>query len=264
MKKNLGYIAPVPDPKLYLAGVNSKLPKVVLQPDRDWSKSAPKFEPQCQKFETYNCASFNTLNPIETIFKRLGIDDNYSDRWVGIIAGTDPARGGNSPVTVAEAIRKNGLIPESMLPWGDYLENVGEYYSFKGADEVACRKAGQEWLDTWEFGYEVVPLDANSIKEALLYSPLGVAVNAWRKEGDLYSSTVGEGSNHWTMIIRPQWLIEDSYIDDGTPLKNLTPDYPFGFILRYHLALKPKVKKKLPIWKRTLELMSMWLDEIMK
>ena len=46
------------------------------------------------------------------------------------------------------------LIPEEMLPMSG-VDNIDEYYSFKGADK-ACLKAGQDWLAKHDFKYEDV------------------------------------------------------------------------------------------------------------
>jgi len=244
--KIYGYIEPLITEEHYVLG-SSKLNQVVLQIDGDWLPYTPFFEPQQRQFETYNCTSFNTLNCLETLFKRLGVDGNYSDRFLGIVAGTKPP--GNDPHVVAEAIRKHGLIPEAMLPFSDDLKTVEEYYSFKGADEAECRKAGKEWLKKWNFGHEWVfqgdvPNRAESMLEALKYSPLGVSVNAWKKNGDLYTKVKGSRDNHWTACIVGYdkdnfWLIDDSYLDQEKPLKKLDWNYPFGFCKRFHVEERP-------------------------
>ena len=47
-------------------------------------------------FETFNCVSFGTLSAIETMMFRLfGEKVNYSDRWIGIMAGTNAGTNGN-------------------------------------------------------------------------------------------------------------------------------------------------------------------------
>ena len=47
-------------------------------------------------FETFNCVSFGTLSAIETLMFRLfGEKVNYSDRWIGIMAGTNAGTNGN-------------------------------------------------------------------------------------------------------------------------------------------------------------------------
>ena len=245
MPKNSGFIEPTLTEDNYLLG-SSPLPQIVLQESGDWSMFAPKFEPQRKKFETYNCTSFNTLDCIQRLLKRLGIDENYSDRFTGITAGTK--EGGNDPHTVAEALRKNGLIPEDLLPFSDNLKNLDEYYSFKGADEAKCRKAGLAWLDRFEFGHEYVfhPSDTNKqekMMEALKYSPLGVSVDAWNEYEGVYIKDQGARDNHWTVCVvgfvkDKYWIIDDSYLAGGNNFKKLAWNYDFGWAKRYHISKK--------------------------
>jgi len=204
--KNTGFIKPNIDHKQYvLGGLN--VPFNVLKPDGDWRSDRRPIK-EIQKnihFDTFNCTSFNTLNQIEQyMYVRYGLEVNYSDRWLGIIAGTKPP--GNDPHVVYEAIRKYGLIDESMLPFTDEITTVEDYYSFKGGDEQACYKAGREWLEKFDFKHEWIfnpdmniPLDEkiNNIKEALKVSPLAMAVYAW--ECDHRDVYIRNGPDvHWT------------------------------------------------------------------
>lgn len=248
MNKNTGFVKPKIRKDHYVLG-GGMLPEEILQPDGNWSNFLPDFEPQNKKFETYNCTGFNTLNAIETILRRLGIEENYSDRWLGIIAGTKYP--GNDPHIVAEAIRKYGLIPESMLPFTEDLESIDEYYSFKGGDREACYKAGQEWLERFDFGHEWVfnggKDKQEKMIEALKCSPLGVSVYAWKKRNGLYIKPKGGEDNHWTLNIvgvkeKEYWLIDDSYLDDGNSLKYLDWNYDFGFCKRYSIKIKEPKK----------------------
>lgn len=248
-KEARGFIAPVITEDNYVLGAGM-VPKVVIKPDGDWT-NIPDKEDQNKKFETYNCTSFNTLNRIEQLeYLLTGKWPNYSDRFVGIIAGTKPP--GNDPHTVAEAIRKYGLVPEEMLPFSDDLENVDEYYSFKGGDEVACYKAGQEWLKKWEFMHEYVfthttPKEEipKRILESLKYSPLGISVTAWEM-ADLIYIDGGLPNNHWTGLVKGvpnvKWIANDSY---DPYLKDLDWNYKFSFCKRYFLKIRttPASKK---------------------
>src|SRR3990167_9474329 len=129
--KNSGLvISPVKDEQAYILGTG-QVPQVVLQENADWTTSLPSNEKQNDRYERYNCTAYGTTNAIEILmFKLFGERVNYSDRWVGIISGTKVT--GNDPHLVCEAIRRYGLIPEEMLP--DNVNNIDEYYSFKGAD----------------------------------------------------------------------------------------------------------------------------------
>jgi hypothetical protein len=202
-----GFIEPKIDPTHYVLG-QGNVNLQVLEPTGDWSDSLPAIEKQSvPTFDTYNCTGFGATNQVEIyLLKRYGIKANYSDRWVGIIAGTDAKRGGNDPHTVYEAIRKYGLIPEEMLPFDDSITTAEEYFSFKGADREACYEAGRKWLEHFDFFHEWVfhpdsGLTAeerlHNMRVALKYSPLCVAVYAWEQdERGVFVDVFGP--NHWT------------------------------------------------------------------
>lgn len=202
--KYTGFIKPQIDHTHYMLG-SSPVPLKVIRENGDWSLYLPEKELQNIKFETYNCTSFNTLNQIEVYMKAVfGETVNYSDRWLGIIAGTKEP--GNDPHVVMEAIRKHGLIPESMLPDDPKLASIDEYYSFMGADEAKCRAEGQRWLEKWDFKHEWVfspdqPQEEkiNNMKVALKYSPLALAVYAWAEDAHGVYIRLGDDC-HWTMV----------------------------------------------------------------
>lgn len=259
--KNSGFIKDIKDIDQYVYGASS-LPKVVLQADRDWRSFLPAFEPQLKRgIETYNCTSFNTLTPIEILMRRLfgdiGSSRNYSDRALGIFAGTKPP--GNSPHKVAETIRKCGLNTEVSLPFSNDIQTVEEYYSFKGANEKDCIAEGKGWLTQFEFGHEWVfegfmPLSEKQRRmwECLQYSPLAGSVDAWVEENGLYIHPPYVAENHWTDIVAAEWGVCWWAFDTYEPeLKKLAWDYDFGQVKRYHLSEKTVVSEpKISWWER--------------
>ena len=112
MIKNYGLIiSRNPDKRDFILG-GGNVPKVVLRPNGDWT-DIPDKEMQQRRFETYNCTGFNTLASIEKlVYVLTGEKVNYSDRFLGIVAGTKPP--GNDPSVVAQAVRKFGCIPEEI------------------------------------------------------------------------------------------------------------------------------------------------------
>ena len=248
---NYGFLKPKIEKEHYVLG-QGNVPFQILQPLGDWSDSLPEGEAQSiPSFDTYNCTGFNSSNQIEQyMFKAFDIKANYSDRWIGIIAGTDPAKGGNDPHTVYEAIRKNGLIPEEILPFSSDITTAEEYFSFKGANREACYIEGRKWLSQYDFKHEWVftteqPLDEkiNNIKVALKYSPLAISVFAWVKDArDIYIS-LGE-PNHWTSMYAQKDFsnIFDSY-------------FPWTKVVEQNIMYCKRIsisKKKISIspWKR--------------
>jgi hypothetical protein len=215
--KNYGLILkPISDDKKAFILGSSSMPFTIRQADGNWKQYLPEAERQSGMNDTFNCTGFGTLTQIEVFMKAVfGEDVNYSDRALGIFAGTWPP--GNDPQKVYEAIRKNGLVPESMLPFID--APADEYYSFKGADEAACRKAGEEWKEKYEFLHEWVFGDGltweerkQNMRVAIKSSPLALAVYAWKKNTkDIYVSKGVE--NHWVMCYSVDDLerVFDSY-----------------------------------------------------
>ena len=234
-----GFIPPKPKPENYVLG-DGNVPQVVLQPNSDWIEFLPVEEKQnIEGIETYNCVSFGTLSAIEVMMFRLfGEKVNYSDRFVGIMAGTK--EGGNDPDTVCEAIRKYGLIPEEMLPFSG-VDNVDEYYSFKGADQEACLKAGQDWLAKHDFKYEDVfkpnePLE-EKIKKIIIslkFSILGVAVEAWILDERGVYIRLGQ-ENHWTVAYNQNQFT--GIFDTYEPFLKKA-DQNFSWCKRFHINRK--------------------------
>ena len=239
-----GFIAPQITDDNFVLGSDASLPQNFINPSGDWTPYITDFEPQRKHFETSNCTGYATIKCVQMLLKKMGIRANYADRFLGIVAST--TQFGNDPHTVAQAIRHHGLIPEEMMPFSNDLQNVSEYYSFKGADEAKCRAEGLKWLEKYTFGHEWVfkgKTDKAKMIDALRMSPLGVSVCAWRKQGEYYVKSKNEQDNHWTVCVvgfvkDKYWMIADTYIDDGEPIKKLAWDYPFQYCKRYSIEQK--------------------------
>jgi len=248
MLKEYGFIEPIIEEDHYVLG-GGFVPKVNLKPELGWGSKNILKERQNLRFETWNCTGFDTLQCLERLeYVIIGKEVNYSDRWLGIVAGT--GIGGNDPHKVAEAIRKHGLIPEQMLPWSEDLKNVNEYYSFKGADEDKCRAEGKRWLETHKFLHEWVFKGSHSLEErakrmieALDYSPLGISVTAWFKQGDVYVDN-GARNTHWTSEIdyvkNISWEADDSYLEGDSSTKHIAWEHNIRFCKRYYLEIIDK------------------------
>lgn len=248
MKKYKGFIEPVIDNTHWFLGSGASAFEIFVE-DGNWKKYLPEGELQSRNgIETFNCTGFNTLNAIETLEYRItGIRPNYSDRWLGIMAGTSAEKGGNDPHTVAEAIRKYGLIPEEMLPFTEDIKTPEEYYSFKGGDEKACREAAQKWLNAHEFTHDWVfkmeqPIDEKiqNMKTALKSSPLALSVFAWSADQRGVYVSLSQ-ANHWTsMYSLGEFLnIFDSY----DPFLKLVEQNSM-FCKRYSIKIKEFTPEK--------------------
>jgi len=258
--KNTGFIAPQTFANNYVLG-NINVPFKVLKEDGDWTANKrPEKELQiAHNYDTYNCTSFNTLNQIEQyMYVAFGETVNYSDRWLGIVAGTRPP--GNDPHIVMEAIRKYGLIPESMLPFTMDIGTVDEYYSFKNADEEACRAEGLRWLEKNDFKHEWcflpnqdIPLEEkiHNMKLSLKASPLSIAVYAWALDSRGVYIRYNNADTHWTSCYKIDDLqrVFDSY----DPIeKNVNQE--IFYAKRIHIE-----KRVVEVKKKLLERLLAWL-----
>src|SRR3990167_2731915 len=245
---NYGYIKDVIDPTDYVLG-SLQIPIEVLVPSGQWDEFIPVDEIQrTEKYETFNCTAFGTLNCLEFLFKRLfGEIRNWSERYVGIAAGTRPP--GNSPKKVIETIRKaSGVIDDDLLPMSK-ANTVEEYYSpdplpvlliWKGEDFLRDYKINYEWVFSEVRKYN----QKEAIKEALRYSPLGVAVYAWQYDFDkkVYVRPKGGEDNHWCALYGFEegkyWKCFDSY---NSSVKFLDWNYDFDRVMRYRISKVEKV-----------------------
>jgi len=222
--------------------LGSSVPKIVLVPNRDWKSYNTGFEDQKKNaVETMGCTGFNTHDSIQRIGKlRYGTDDNYSDRYLNIGAGT--TRSGNSPHKVAEAIRQYlGCIPEEKLPFDETITSWAKYYSPKPLPQELMN-IGTKWRNEHEFLHEWVFLPNQSLREkqdriweALKYSPVSTSVYGWRWNGQFYYKNTSDTDNHWTVIVNgvygKYWEVDDTY---EPYIKKLKWDYDFSYGKKYH------------------------------
>lgn len=241
--KNTGFRRPtITEDNHILGGLGS--PKTILCPDRNWLPYIPDGEIQRRRIETSSCTEFGTTNAIETLESRqFSSVSNYSERFVAIGSGND--ENGNDPHVVAEWIRANGLVGESILPFDDSIDSFAKYLSPNPLTQE-LKDIGKQWLTIYKLNHEYVFKDEDSLKdkqkkllEALQYSPIGVSVTAWRKGSDSYYKEPGDQDNHWTLLINGEegkpWTVNDSYLDDGEFIKKLDWNYDFGTAKLYIL-----------------------------
>src|SRR5438552_867793 len=77
-------------PEHWVMGANSEIKGEPLMPNADWTTYCPKGEVQKNTFfDSFNCTGFGYTNRLEILYKRVfGKERNFSDRGVGIVAGT--------------------------------------------------------------------------------------------------------------------------------------------------------------------------------
>jgi hypothetical protein len=230
----LDKIAPEKD---YVLGGFGSLGGEVLQPNGQWDDYLPKDEFQNHRgFDPLSCVSFGTTNCIETLIRRVyARADNYSDRWLAKKTGTDKQRG-NSPHTVAEFMRKSGVIVEELWPFTQDIGSFEKYYA-----EPPQNLDTQAVPFVAEFGlkHEYVLANPAEMKKALQYSPLGASVYAWphRDANGYYFKLPGETDNHFVMLYGFEdgkyWKVFDS---SDNSHKKVRWDTQFQLVKRYSLT----------------------------
>lgn len=267
-----GFVEPVLKPEDYISDTERSISKLgfadeILRPDGQWDDFLPEEETQIKATDTANCTAFGATSSAEIVIKnKFGELNNYSDRFLGIRAGTRPP--GNDPQVVFETLRKTGAIPEELLPFSEELKNAEEYYSFKGADEELCGKAAKEWLSKYKLKHEWLPLNPTpeQIKEALKRSPLAVAVYAWAEQNGKY---IRLGSDtHLTILYGFYENGDFKCWDSYAPFKKrLDKNFGFKWVKKIHIepALTPQEKnifsQILDALAKILTLQFLWLEK---
>lgn len=231
--KGFGLIERLPEPDDFVLGSANQALKVVLSPERDYTKYLPVAEAQARNFDSYSCVSFSADNNLEIIYKRqFGTEVNWSDRFTSSMSGTVPNQG-NGFKTVADSIRKNGMVLEEDYPFG----GVDDYeYVKKPAQNVIDK--GQAWLLAFEVQYEWVDwggCHAQKLYDALQFGPLKVSADATAlRTGDI-SNAVNHAVTIYKGIEGKSFSIFDHY-------DAYTYDVPwkfyFGSAMQYSLLKK--------------------------
>lgn len=254
-QKNYGFVPSEITSDQYVLGAFNQLPKIILKSDRNWKDFLPTWESQVDKFETYGCTCFGTLNAIETILNRLDlleVNYDFSERYNYILAGIRPP--GADPQYVSEIVRKYGVIEQGELPF----TNTYDEFIAPSPMTVPYLVKGQDWLRKYNFGHEWVfnntpskELRTTLIREALQYSPICLSVSAWYEQDGLFVDN-GLPNNHWTLCYGIDddggLLIFDSYalIQSGVvtnAFKKLHPDHKVLCAKRYFIEAKNNEEK---------------------
>lgn len=222
-------------PEDYQFGGETKLSGEIINETGDWTPYLPTKEQQSYSaFDSQSCTSFGTTNAIETLHKKLfGIEPNYSDRFLSKISGTSTS--GNTPKRVADAWRKQGIVPETDWPFKSTTTTWADFFADIPITILSMAKA---WLSLYAVGYEYVNPGYANIKEALKRSPIGASFYAWVKdENGVYYKPENALDTHWALIIgtypNGNYKIFDSY---EPYIKEVRKDTYPAIAMRYSLT----------------------------
>lgn len=227
MQQNHGFILESPVKSDFVFGASNELGGTPLVPDANWFGWLPDEEVQnLNGIEPYACVSFTILNCVEILERQeYGATNNWSDRWLATITGTKALKG-NSPRTVAEALRKKGCVPEKDLPFDITIDTYDKFYA---QIKQSLYTLALAFPAEYDFGYEFIPPNATALMDALKYSPVAFSVYAWVKdENGLYYRPQGMTDNHLTTcygyLEGKYWRVFDSYKDGGVVYKEVRWD----------------------------------------
>lgn len=246
MIKNYGFIEPVITPEDWVLGGVGEFRGKIIRSDFDWTDSFPQPEHQKNDWvDSFGCTNFGWTNAIEVFLKAVfGIDANYSDRGLAILAGNKPY--GNDPHTVAEAIRGSGLLYENLLPFSQEIRTWQEWASPSPLPARLKREA-KKWRFKWSFNHDwvvnpsmklTIKEKQDRIMEAMQYSPVCVSVRAWEQnENGIYIKEQGAADTHWTLLGKGEqkkpWICLDSYPEY---IKKIDWYYDLNYAKRFTIA----------------------------
>lgn len=272
-EKNTGVIEILPKPEDFKAG-DASIVEVVRNSSGDWRSYEPPGEWQkllgvnvvndsgfnTGGFDVLACVSFSANDTLETLLgyliKQGTVDSanikwlkdngyfnsdgtlNFSDRFVAKVSGT--TKDGNSLPAVWDAIRNNGLIPETMWPFpiNEIKENPPSawdvYYKEIPEDMIA---KGKEFLTHFQLQYEWVFYPGcvathETLVNALKIAPLQIATavcDPWNTDQPIQGC--GAGGQHATMLA----FAGDYYhiLDHYSPFqKRLAQNYNITYAMR--------------------------------
>ncbi len=230
MKKNYGFKPSEFEANQYVHG-DGRLGAGPLVPDGQWGAYLPIIENQKKGVEPAACVTFAILNCVEILIRQeLGVERNFSDRFLAYASGTMPD--GNDPHTVAETLRTKGDVNEEEWPYSPDIKTWAEFYQIPPQSLYLAAK-----LFNTEFNYGhswVFDLSQEGLMKALTYSPLSASVDAWQKDSDDLYYRVDPTSNHCIVIYGYErnhcWYVFDTYENN---LKKLRWDYKFQFVKRH-------------------------------
>lgn len=256
--KNLGVQLATPQAGAYLYG---EIEKRILTPRSDWLPYLSHGEWQLGVYvDTMACVSFSALNCVEALFNKLWPtlsednkkwlgDNGYltngrmngSDRFTAKMSGT--TRQGNYLYKVADSIRHDGIVPESVWPFPfDQRNPVFDWDNFYSEIPDDIIELGKEFARRFNILYEQVDIisqdypDKMTIVDALRYAPLQVVVYAWPQPINGIYPRVEENFVHAVALGKPEYFIEDSYAINGVFQKQLATDYRFyQWAFQYHV-----------------------------
>lgn len=258
-KLNRGVLPPVVKESDYVAGKESGLVAIEVNPEANWENDLPSNESQfvADRFETGGCTNFSQTNSYETqinFMKRMGtlpekiakkleewgyFDSNgkvnFSDRHLYKVAGTTIQ--GNHVQVGIDAARHFGLVPEKM--WG--VTQTYEEWIKSIPSEI--QEFAKNFLTLFEIKYEWIVMgncgkpDLEFIKAQLKQAPLLAIHPACPHKDGVFQSCGSCASQHATLLYKVDDFVRiyDSYNPYQKPFAK---DYPLTWLMKAVVRVK--------------------------
>ena len=154
------------------------------------------------------------------------------------------------------------------MPFSPDLQNVNEYYSFKGGDRASCERAARGIKINFKFGHDWLPKTGDKIsKETLQYAlqrgTVCVALYAWAERNGKYYRPEGAADTHWTGAVllkikeNGEMIIYDSY---SPFIKTLEAGYPIYSAKRY--LWRKKIQEEIELEEKQRNLIGLILEKM--
>ena len=254
------------------------LPDLAYIPELEREFYLPKGELQNIGEEKMDCASRAPLNVLEAKLnwllknKKLSLENEIwlkankyvgesgvelSDAFVAINSGTTPQ--GNSLKAPLEAIRKQGVIPKSVLPQANTWEEHHDPQRITGV----MTELGLEFTRRLFINYQKVY--EKDFDELLAEDFLIVGGYAWPQPIEGEYPPVSDAPNHaFIAHRRPRYYVFDNYLDyvDQDFIKKLSPKYDlldYGYRLTINKQVTTPKKRS---W--LAGIIKYWFQDILK
>ncbi len=264
--KNYGYKVPEVKATDYIFGSGQVSIETPLRPNGDWSDSLPQGERQIGRFfDTDNCTGFGSTGELETLAQAKFQDGTeYSERALGIAAGTSPNGGGNDPNKVYETIRTLGVCQDALLPFDPSFTSAAQYYEPNPLPQNII-DAMTAFFQKYSFKHDWVgtpgqPVSQDVMKTALTFSPIACSVYAWAYDTEKQVYVRNGADCHWVFIYGyvdgKCWKVWDSYDVNGNYEKDLDWNFGFTYVKRIHLEAVPMNPAQISIFQQILAIMT--------
>lgn len=213
----------------------------IINSSGDWTQFLTPFENQGENNVEPSSCYIEAQQSCIAILKEYiyGIkDENYSARFNALLSGG--TENGGDPVKGALSIKKDGLIPQSMMDWKD-INSWQDFHSWKGIDKGQCISKGQEEANQWDKTFRVVvekdmPLKTkyDLLREELKRCPPPISFYAWVERNGKYYKPEGVRDTHLvdTIVLKVSDNNEITIKDTYKPfIKTLEANSDFEFAI---------------------------------